>query len=652
MRLLLIFPPQCRPFHAHLSLPIIKAEVQRRGHTCRIVDLNLRFYDHVLTVPVLRDAVTSISAEVDELDATPELAGPDAVRLARLACALIRSDYLLEHVEHARRVLKDEAEFYDYGRLQWAVRVLDDALELYSSAYGSTDIGLSQLRTRYATGNPTDLWAGATDRADNPFVDLLSRWADEAVADFRPDVVGISIGLDEQLLPSFTLARHLKANWTGTLVAGGSMVTRLRDELPADPNFGTLFDHYLPYESEGALGDLLDRMDGRAKTPAVPFHRLLPDFSDLPLDDYFLPERVLPFQSSRGCSYGRCHYCSHFKTYDRFVLGDPNASADHLKHLSEQYRTRSFYFVDEEMMPRFGVDLAEALAARNVDIRWMVFGRLHKHWTPEVARRLAAAGCQRLIFGLDAGSQRIQELMGKRTDLAYAGDIMRWCSDEGIALQLNLIVGFPGESEDEARESVEFVRRNRGSLDTLGSNIAIANFALVRDAGWDHMAMLPVVEPHRGFALYYRYRTLNGGLKMNQTPKLADELQREADNVLDASRRWPALREFAFLYRQRYGPKSVPPKTRSAPVRGTRTHWFSHDIRELLGKLSQARGSLSVKPLDYQSIWWRLSTEAEVVSRRTERMHGYRTLGQYDDGGFQLALTDAMDLGALTEAAA
>ncbi len=647
MRLLLFFPPQCRPFHAHLSLPILKAEAERRGHSCRVVDLNLRFYDHVLRLPVLEAAVEAIAARADELDARPEVSGTDAVALARLASALIRSDYVLDQVPAARKVLKNEAEFYDYGRLQWAVRILEDALELYSAAYGSTDIGLSQLRTRFATGSPAELWQGTEMRSENPFIDLLAAWADEAIADYRPDVIGITMGLDEQLLPGFTLARHLRATWQGTLVAGGSMVTRLREELPRDEQFGTLFDKYLPYESEAALGNLLDQLAGRPLTAGVPFYKLCPDFSDLPLDDYFLPERVLPFQSSRGCSYGRCHYCSHFKTYDRFALGEPADAARQLKYLAERYACRSFYFVDEELMPRFGMDLADALRDAKVDIRWMVFGRLHKHWTPEVAKRFAEAGCRRLIFGLDAGSDRIQQLMGKNTDLDYAAQILKWCSDEGIALQINLITGFPGETEQEARESVEFIRRNRASLDVLGSNAAIANFALVRDAGWDHMALMPVLEADRSFAMYYGYRPLGDGLEMAQTPTLAYELQCEADKVLDASQRWPALREFAFLYRERYGANQVPPKTRQAPCYGRRTHWFSHNIRNLLRDLADARSNLSVVPLDHHSIWWRLSSEADVVSRQTTKLHGYRLAAQFDDSGFQLALAEALDFGEL-----
>ena len=71
----------------------------------------------------------------------------------------------------------------------------------------------------------------------------------------------------------------------------------------------------------------------------------------------------------------------------------------------------------------------------------MVFGRLHKHWTPDVARRFAEAGCRRLIFGLDSGSARIQKAMGKNTDLDHAAQVLGWCADAGIAIQINLIVG-------------------------------------------------------------------------------------------------------------------------------------------------------------------------------------------------------------------
>ena len=50
MNILLIYPPQVRSFMPHLALPLVKQELTRRGHQCKILDFNLKFYLHALNI--------------------------------------------------------------------------------------------------------------------------------------------------------------------------------------------------------------------------------------------------------------------------------------------------------------------------------------------------------------------------------------------------------------------------------------------------------------------------------------------------------------------------------------------------------------------------------------------------------------------------
>ena len=45
------------------------------------------------------------------------------------------------------------------------------------------------------------------------------------------------------------------------------------------------------------------------------FTDLIPDFEGLPLQKYIT--HALPIQASRGCSWGKCTYCKHYKTYGK-----------------------------------------------------------------------------------------------------------------------------------------------------------------------------------------------------------------------------------------------------------------------------------------------------------------------------------------------
>jgi anaerobic magnesium-protoporphyrin IX monomethyl ester cyclase len=641
MRVLLFYPPQCRPLHAHLALPMLKAELQRRGHTCLIVDLNIKFYNHVLSRQTMEQTAHKIEAELERMYDLDCLDSASSVRYYRMSSALIRSKYLVRYVDDAVSVLRSD-ECFQYGRFLWARKVIEEALDLYGAAFGYTDIGISQLRMRYSTASASDVLAATRDTEENPFIETVCRWAEEEVERFVPDVIGITFALDEQLIPGFTLACHLRSRWTGMLVAGGSMITRLRDKLPTQPQLARVFDKYFPFESEKQFGAFVDGLEGKNNSEDVPFYDTLPDFDDLDLDSYLLPVRVLPFQGSRGCSYGKCLYCSHYKTYDRYVFGKPISAARQLKTLSEKYNCRHFHFVDEGLEPRFGMELGDELEKIGADIRWMVFARLHRGWNEEVVKKIARAGCRRLIFGLDGATERIQELMDKHTDIDHAERVLQWCSNEGIAAQLNFIVGYPGEEEWEARESIAFVRKNRDALMTVGVSIAMSSFALVEEAAWTRMGVTPLVRPEKPLAIYYAYST-KCGLTMKETGPLGQALQTEADRVLGSSARFPLLRELAFLYKDHYD-SAEPIRRDLAPSSSPETAWFNRDLFELYTQIATAKKELENAPQEYLSVWWRLATESDLVSKVDGALHGYRLQTQYDESTFELAIANAFRL--------
>jgi anaerobic magnesium-protoporphyrin IX monomethyl ester cyclase len=116
------------------------------------------------------------------------------------------------------------------------------------------------------------------------------------------------------------------------VVVGGNVMTRLQEELPHHERFFTeVFDAAILYEGEHALLWYIEAVNGQRrwsrcpisciecrrvkqskevyteKTAALP----LPDFEGLPLDHYFVPERIIPYLATRGCYWGRCTFCDH-----------------------------------------------------------------------------------------------------------------------------------------------------------------------------------------------------------------------------------------------------------------------------------------------------------------------------------------------------
>ncbi len=619
MKCLFLFPPQCRPFQAPLGPSLIKSELLSRGHSCKIIDQNIQFYKHILSKDVLMFIQKRLLNEVKKLDSIPDLDTKSSVLYVRKASALIRIPYIIDHIDEAISIFHSNINFFNLTKFSWGLKILQEALDCYSSHFGYTELGLSEFRMKYSTADPKDIWNATQDKTENPFIDLLWKWTSEVIDDYKPDVIGLSIMMDEQLIPGITLARQIRENWDGKLVIGGSMITRIRENIKQSANIGSLFDEIFFYESEHQFPDWVDQQSNNDKriTEVLKkkYYDMVPNFDDYPLDEYLLPIRVLPFQGSRGCSYGKCLYCSHHKTYNKFKFGSPHKAANILKSLSEKYNTKHFYLFDESLDPAYAKLFSEELKNINADIRFMVFTRSNTDWTKDLVKEISKVGCRRFIIGIDGLTNKVQKLMNKNTDLMHAKKFISWCAEFKIAVQVNVIVGFPGEELEDCMRSLTFFEENKDSLTTLGSSSAYTPFYLVKEAGWDEMAIIPDQENAKDFSLCYGYK-VKSGIGMQEANSLTQDLMTRVNDILKSSERSPLLREFAFLYNDFYmGTKEIPQKDDfEIPKVKSNELWTKHDITQLIDLFHEEVLKLKATPNEYLSMAWRVCEDSKLTS--------------------------------------
>ena len=78
-----------------------------------------------------------------------------------------------------------------------------------------------------------------------------------------------------------------------------------------------------------------------------------------------------------------------------------------------------------------------------------------------------AAGCRMMRFGLESGSQRLLNRMGKGTTIEVMERILEWCSDAGMFTTCFMFFGFPGETKEDIDETLSFIRRNQARIGYL-----------------------------------------------------------------------------------------------------------------------------------------------------------------------------------------
>lgn len=171
--------------------------------------------------------------------------------------------------------------------------------------------------------------------------------------------------------------------------------------------------------------------------------------------------------SQRRCYWARCTFCVHNLKYaDRAAPSVADVPrAVHRLRAAAAAGYRQAIFADEALSPAMLRALGSAILDSGLhqdhpDFRWACRSKLERAHDAELLATLGRAGCAEILFGLESTSDRVLGLMDKRSPGLTTDEVLRILGDmdaAGIGAHANLIIGFPGDTWDEARASVEFL---------------------------------------------------------------------------------------------------------------------------------------------------------------------------------------------------
>ncbi len=174
----------------------------------------------------------------------------------------------------------------------------------------------------------------------------------------------------------------------------------------------------------------------------------------------FAEGQPFSYTSSCGCPY-RCRFCAASKVYKRKWHALPvEKTLDELELLHKEYGVEIVFFIDPEFFidARRAEGIMQGIVDRGLKIWWKAQVR------PDHIVRLGRArmelayrsGCRQLEIGTESGSPSMLERIQKDSDPEQAIESARILAEVGIIGQYNLIFGFPNETEQNIRESLEF----------------------------------------------------------------------------------------------------------------------------------------------------------------------------------------------------
>jgi radical SAM superfamily enzyme YgiQ (UPF0313 family) len=71
------------------------------------------------------------------------------------------------------------------------------------------------------------------------------------------------------------------------------------------------------------------------------------------------------------------------------------------------------------------------------------------------------SGCYNLFVGLESGSNNMLRAMNKGFNLETALDFFKSLNKAKLQFEISLIFGYPGETEGNFRDSLDFIRQNK-----------------------------------------------------------------------------------------------------------------------------------------------------------------------------------------------
>lgn len=170
--------------------------------------------------------------------------------------------------------------------------------------------------------------------------------------------------------------------------------------------------------------------------------------------------RAISFITSRGCPYNCC-FCSvhgHMGRYFRYHSVDYVVA--HLRHVIRNLGVQHIHFEDDNLTLRPDRFLSILRRARDKGLRftWDTPNGVRADTLDEAAlREFANSGCVYLCVGVESGDRYVLDhIIGKRLDLHKVKLFALLCRKAGIDLAAFFVIGFPGETIEQMRRTVDF----------------------------------------------------------------------------------------------------------------------------------------------------------------------------------------------------
>jgi len=179
---------------------------------------------------------------------------------------------------------------------------------------------------------------------------------------------------------------------------------------------------------------------------------------------------TIPLLSSRGC-ISRCSFCNDWSLSAPYRYRSAKNIFTEIKYHFQNNGINNFSFKDLLCNGNIGElnHLCDLLIKAGLQCNWDSQAIPRKEMNYELLKKLKKAGCGTLIYGIESFSNNVLRNMRKMITAEIAEKVLEDTSKAGINAIINIIVGFPGESEEDFMETCNKVEKNKDYITQIGA---------------------------------------------------------------------------------------------------------------------------------------------------------------------------------------
>lgn len=175
---------------------------------------------------------------------------------------------------------------------------------------------------------------------------------------------------------------------------------------------------------------------------------------------------------TRGCPY-KCSFC--FRFVKKFRHPTTANAVGHLKMIKEKYNCSGINLLDELAIvdKKWFIEFCETLSKEVPDLKIFAGVGRANLLSDEIIYSAKKAGFIRIGCGIESGSQKILDLLNKKTTVEQNRSAVQRVKASGMMATCNFIFGTPGENRETLKETEKFIADNLDPRD-YAINLATA----------------------------------------------------------------------------------------------------------------------------------------------------------------------------------